>query len=144
MAWPQTGPRVVIVDDHAAMRAALRDALEDEGATVIGEADEGSAGVELATRLEPDVVLMDLRLPGISGLEATRHIKQLRPAVQVLILTAYACRRPSLDSHLSGWEVSEAGRDPHTQGDGSMRPRWTRRWLLVRLAILRHLPRASP
>ena len=89
MAWPQTGPRVVIVDDHPVMRAALRDALEDEGATVVGEADEGSAGVELATRIEPDVVLMDLRLPGISGLEATRQIKQLRPAVQVLILTAY-------------------------------------------------------
>ena len=89
MAWPQTGPRVVIVDDHPAMRAALRDALEDEGATVVGEADEGSAGVELTARLEPDVVLMDLRLPGISGLEATRQIKQLRPAVQVLILTAY-------------------------------------------------------
>lgn len=89
MTWPQAGPRVVIVDDHPAMRAALRDALEDEGAMVVGEADEGSAGVELTARLEPDVVLMDLRLPGISGLEATRQIKQLCPAVQVLILTAY-------------------------------------------------------
>jgi DNA-binding NarL/FixJ family response regulator len=93
--WPQAGPRVAIVDDHGAMRAALRDALEDEGATVVGEADDGPAGVELSVRLEPDVVLMDLRMPGTSGLEATRQIRQLRPAVQVLILTAYD--DPALD-----------------------------------------------
>jgi DNA-binding NarL/FixJ family response regulator len=86
---------VVIVDDHQAMRAALRDALEDEGATVVGEADNGPAGVELAARLQPDVVLMDLRLPGISGLEATHQIKQRHPAVQVLVLTAYD--DPALD-----------------------------------------------
>ncbi len=86
---------MVIVDDHQAMRTALRDALEDEGATVVGEADNGPAGVELAARLRPDVVLMDLRLPGISGLEATQQIKQLHPAVQVLILTAYD--DPALD-----------------------------------------------
>jgi DNA-binding NarL/FixJ family response regulator len=95
LLWPQAGPRVVIVDDHQAMRAALRDALEDEGATVVGEADNGPAGVELAARLQPDVVLMDLRLPGISGLEATRQIKQRHPAVQVLVLTAYD--DPALD-----------------------------------------------
>jgi DNA-binding NarL/FixJ family response regulator len=95
LLWPQAGPRIVIVDDHAAMRAALRDALEDEGATVVGEADDGPAGVVVTARLEPDVVLMDLRLPGTSGLEATRQIKQLRPAVQVLILTAYD--DPALD-----------------------------------------------
>jgi DNA-binding NarL/FixJ family response regulator len=86
---------VVIVDDHQAIRDALRDALEDEGATVVGEADNGPAGVELAVRLRPDVVLMDLRLPGISGLEATHQIKQRQPAVQVLILTAYD--DPALD-----------------------------------------------
>jgi len=86
---------VVIVDDHQAMRTALRDALEDEGATVVGEADNGPAGVELAARLQPDVVLMDLRLPGISGLEATHQIKQRHPAVQVLVLTAYD--DPALD-----------------------------------------------
>jgi DNA-binding NarL/FixJ family response regulator len=65
MVWPQAGPRVVIVDDHAGMRAALRDALEDEGAVVVGEADDGPSGMELAAQFEPDVVLMDLRLPGI-------------------------------------------------------------------------------
>lgn len=86
---------MVIVDDHQAMRTALRDALEDEGATVVGEADNGPAGVELAARLQPDVVLMDLRLPGISGLEATHQIKQRHPAVQVLVLTAYD--DPALD-----------------------------------------------
>ena len=86
---------MVIVDDHQAIRDALRDALEDEGATVVGEADNGPAGVELAVRLRPDVVLMDLRLPGISGLEATHQIKQRQPAVQVLILTAYD--DPALD-----------------------------------------------
>ena len=95
MLWPQAGPRVVIVDDHQAMRTALRDALEDEGATVVGEADNGPAGVELAARFQPDVVLMDLRLPGISGLEATHQIKQRHPAVQVLVLTAYD--DPALD-----------------------------------------------
>jgi len=86
---------VLIVDDHQAMRAALRDALEDEGAMVVGEADNGPAGVELSARFEPDVVLMDLRLPGISGLEATRQIKERCPAVEVLVLTAYD--DPALD-----------------------------------------------
>ena len=95
VVWPDGGPQVLIVDDHGAMRAVLRDVLEEEGARVVGETDDGRAAVELTGRLAPQVVIMDLRIPGLNGLDATRRIKQLHPAVQVLILTAYD--DPALD-----------------------------------------------
>src|SRR3984893_9149108 len=63
-------PRVLVVDDHRLFRGGLRDVLEESGIGIAGEADSGEEAVELAAALSPDVVIMDLKLPGISGAEA--------------------------------------------------------------------------
>lgn len=82
-------PRVLVVEDDAADRALIRELLESEGISVIGEAAGGAVGVELTVQLRPDVVLMDFRMPGMDGMEATRMIKEAVPTTQVVILTVY-------------------------------------------------------
>jgi DNA-binding NarL/FixJ family response regulator len=82
-------PRLLLVEDDQGVREALRDLLTDSEFDVIGEAGNGRDGVQLALELDPDVVLMDLRMPVLGGLEATRQIKDQRPSIQVVILTAY-------------------------------------------------------
>ena len=82
--------RVLIVDDHMVVRAGLRAILEAESEfQQIGEASNGSEAVELVRETKPDVVLMDLRMPGMGGIETIRHIKSQNPKVQVVILTTY-------------------------------------------------------
>ena len=81
-------PRVLLVDDEHRMRRALRYLLEVEDIAVAGEAGDGVEAVALAGELAPDVVVMDLRLPVIDGLEATRRIRRRLPATQVIIFTA--------------------------------------------------------
>jgi two-component system, NarL family, response regulator NreC len=72
---PNERIRILLVDDHAVLRAGLRALLEaEEGIEVVGEAGTGEDGVAMAERLKPDVVVMDLSMPGIGGLEATRRI----------------------------------------------------------------------
>jgi DNA-binding NarL/FixJ family response regulator len=79
---------ILIADDHALFRDSLRSLLEAHGLTVIGEARNGREAVELAGRLQPDVVLMDLSMPELDGLAATRLISADLPQVKVVILTA--------------------------------------------------------
>jgi DNA-binding NarL/FixJ family response regulator len=82
--------RVVIVDDHELLREGTRQILQQETTIkVVGEASRGDEAVELVARLLPDVVLLDLRLPGLSGIDAARQIAKLSPATRVLVLTAY-------------------------------------------------------
>jgi NarL family two-component system response regulator YdfI len=82
--------KVLIVDDHQVVREGLRAILEaSEDLTLIGEAGDGSEGVRLASELQPDVVLMDLRMPGMDGIEAIERIKALHPAIEIVILTTY-------------------------------------------------------
>jgi DNA-binding NarL/FixJ family response regulator len=81
--------RVLIADDEPVMREALAELLIDSGFDVVGEAPDGSVALELAVALRPDVVLMDMRMPNMDGLEATAAIKGQCPDVRVLILTAY-------------------------------------------------------
>lgn len=80
--------RVVLVDDHRLFRAGLRALLERRGFQVVGEADDGAAARDLVRQTRPDVVLMDLRMPGLSGLAATRLLKAEFPELPVVILTA--------------------------------------------------------
>lgn len=81
---------VVIADDHELVRKGTRQLLEEHpGLSVVGEAADGKEAIEVATRLKPDVVLMDIAMPGTNGIEATRRIKETSPSTSVLVLTAY-------------------------------------------------------
>ena len=82
--------RVVIVDDHELFRIGLRDLLGEHGLDVVGEAASGEAALELIPALAPDVVMMDLGLPGMSGVEATRRLGEIAPHVRVLVLSISA------------------------------------------------------
>ncbi len=89
---PSTLPtRVVIADDHPMFRAGVRERLEkpDTGIEVVGEAADGEEAYELVGRLRPDVVLLDIAMPGTNGIDATRKIKAEWPEIGVLILTLY-------------------------------------------------------
>jgi len=90
MDSPQRRVRVVIVDDDALVRAALRLILEsDSGVTVLGEGSDGRSGYDAARSLRPDVVLMDLHMPGTDGVWATAQITADCPDTKVLVLTAF-------------------------------------------------------
>jgi len=82
--------RVVVVDDHALHRAGTRQILgAHPDLQVVGEADGGPAALALVNRLGPDVVLMDIRLPGMNGIEVTRQLTRDHPDVRVLMVSAY-------------------------------------------------------
>ena len=83
--------RVLLAEDHTIVRKGLRSLLDGEaGIEVIGEAEDGREAVEKVQQLLPDVVLMDIAMPGLNGLEATRQIKKRFPEVKVVILTMHA------------------------------------------------------
>lgn len=82
-------PRVLIVDDDQSIRRGLRSLLEDEGVQVVAESTDGADALNVAWRLTPDVVFMDLRMPGMGGIEATRHLTAHFPTMQVIVCTAY-------------------------------------------------------
>ena len=80
--------RLLIADDHAIVRTGLSALLESDGSLcVVGEADDGNAAVRLARKFRPDVVIMDILMPGKNGIDATREIKESCPGTKVLILT---------------------------------------------------------
>ncbi|GGN42545.1 DNA-binding NarL/FixJ family response regulator [Actinoplanes campanulatus] len=88
--------RVVLVDDQVLVRTGFRMILDEtEGIEVVGEAGDGAAAVEVSARTRPDVVLMDVRMPGVDGITATGRIRALSPAPRVIILTTF-----DLDDHL--------------------------------------------
>ncbi len=82
--------RVVLADDHRILREGLRRSLEAQGLDVVGEAADGEEAIELAEALHPDVVLMDVTMPVLDGVEATRRIRHRLPAVRVVVLTMHA------------------------------------------------------
>ena len=82
--------RVVVIDDHELLRAGTRRILDDaSGFTVVGEADDGEAAVRVVEETEPDVVLVDIRLPSVNGIDLARRIVERHPGTTVLILSAY-------------------------------------------------------
>ncbi len=92
MTWePETGAgvRVLLVDDDSFHREALREVLESLEFKVVGEAADGMEAISQAEATNPQVVLMDLRMPVLGGIESTQQIRQKLPEVQVIILTAF-------------------------------------------------------
>lgn len=83
---------VVLVDDHTMLRQSLRRALESEGVTVVGEAADGAAGVHVALSTKPDVVLMDVSMPGTDGIDATRQLTAADNRMRVVMLTMHIDR----------------------------------------------------
>jgi DNA-binding NarL/FixJ family response regulator len=107
--------RVAIVDDHPIVRSGLRAMLEDEpDIEVVGDAAGGSQAVELTARTKPDVLLMDLRMPDVDGVAATRQIRDKFSNVQVLILTTYdtdADIERAIQAGALGYLLKDATRD---------------------------------
>jgi len=99
--------RVLLVDDHAVVRKGLRALLDREsGIEVVGEAETGEEAVRAMDRLSPDVTLMDLEMPGMGGVEATRQITTKQPNAKVVILTSHAAEEdvfPALKAGAHGY-----------------------------------------
>ena len=95
-------PRVLLVDDHDLFRTGLRNLLADQGVDVVGEAQTGAEALGLVRDLAPDVVVMDLNMPGMSGVDATRQINVLAPLTRVLVLTISDQDADVMDAILAG------------------------------------------
>lgn len=142
--------RVLIVDDHPVVREGLRTMLSsDQGIEIVGEASNGEEALEKTRDLKPDVVLTDIRMPGMSGIEVTRQIKAARPTTAVMVLTMYDSEMhviEALRAGAAGYLVKDSSRDLichaiHAVVDGGTLVRSS----LLRQAIqgLSHLPRQT-
>jgi DNA-binding NarL/FixJ family response regulator len=107
-AWAANGERslppvrVFLVDDHVLFRTGLRALLEEHGLETVGDGGDAERAIGPILQLQPDVVLMDLSLPGLSGVEATRRLTALAPDVQILIFTAHAEDQTVVDAVQAG------------------------------------------
>ena len=148
--------RVLLADDQDLVRAGLRSLLDARtDVDVVGEAADGSEAVALALRLRPDVVVMDVRMPRVDGIEATAEIRRLLPGTRVLVLTTFdedALVRRAVEAWASGYLLKDAPVDHlvlglrcTAAGDSLVSPAITRR-LLDRLAEtdLARLPDITP
>jgi DNA-binding NarL/FixJ family response regulator len=93
---------VLLADDHDLFRTGLRNLLEEQNVAIVGEAATGAEAVRLVGDLTPDVVVMDLNMPGMGGVEATRHIVGLSPLTRVVVLTISDQDRDVMDAILAG------------------------------------------
>jgi NarL family two-component system response regulator LiaR len=137
--------RVLVADDHAIVRKGVRALLATEPAIdVVGEAIDGQEAIDRARELEPDVVLMDLVMPGVNGLEAIRAIRARQPKVRILVLTSFggsdadwkSAVSPAIKAGAQGYLLKESGPDELVQaikqvnnGCSSLHPAIARRLL---------------
>ena len=125
--------RVLIVDDHTIVRKGIRALLaEIAGLEVVGEAADGREAIALAARLDPDVILMDLGMPRLDGIEATRQIKTRQPESRILVMTSFATDDkvlPAIKAGAQGYLLKESAPDDLVQairqiyrGESSLHP----------------------
>jgi DNA-binding NarL/FixJ family response regulator len=139
--------RALIVDDHPVTREGLRTALElsEDQVVVVGEAASGEEAVERARELEPDVVFMDVRMPGMDGIEATRRIREAAPGTKVILITIDESRgaiSEAIQAGVSGYLLKDASADAlvdaaknAVEGNAVIHPQLTRTFIEeVRLA----------
>ena len=94
--------RVVLVDDHDLFRTGLRNLLQQQGVDIVGEAATGSDALRVVRENAPDVVVMDLHMPGMNGVDATRHISRDTPLTRVVVLTVSEEEQDVMDAILAG------------------------------------------
>jgi DNA-binding NarL/FixJ family response regulator len=98
-----TAVRVVLADDHALVRAGIRSLLQDiPGLEVVAEAGDGNEALRLVDRLRPHLVLMDITMPGLNGLEATKRIRKERPETAVIIVSMHASEQYAIHAMQAG------------------------------------------
>ncbi len=140
--------RLVLVDDHQVVRLGLRALLDSEpDINVVGEAGTAAAAIQVVGQLQPDIVLMDIRLPDQSGIAACQQVRQRWPAVQVLMLTSFADEDLVLDAisaGAAGYVLKQVGTDDLLRavravgrGDAVLDPTVTRQ-LLARVRRAEH------
>jgi DNA-binding NarL/FixJ family response regulator len=106
-------PRLLLVDDHRLLRQGLRRAVEEAGFDVVGEAGDGEEAVRMATALRPDLVLMDVTMPVLDGIEATRRLRLSAPDARVVILTMHG-EEETIDQALRAGAVAYLLKDCST------------------------------
>ena len=78
---------IIIVDDHGLLRAGLKNIIEQKAnMQVIGEASDGREGIKIVSKLLPDVVVIDVAMPGLNGIEATKRLKEIKPSILILVI----------------------------------------------------------
>lgn len=106
--------RVLVVDDHAVMRESLTQVLRHEpDLDVVGEATDGCSAIRLALELEPDVVIMDVAMPQVNGIDATRRILERRPRIRIIGLSVHSSKRYAA-------QMLRAGARAYVLKDGGM------------------------
>lgn len=94
--------RVLLVDDHEVVRRGLKDMLHDTGFDVCGEAENGQEGVEQTLRLKPDLVLLDLSMPIMTGLQAATAIRRLSPGTKIIMVSMHDSPQMVKEAHAAG------------------------------------------